>query len=63
MKTSLNSPNIADMVKLGFNLVDIADHVSELESIQDKQPPWDTWFFCPTRSGNQSFIECWHKAE
>lgn len=62
MKTTLESPNIGEMTRLGFDLEDIANDVGELEAIQEKQPPWDSWFFCPTSSGSHSFIECWHKA-
>jgi len=62
MKTLLNSPDIADMTKQGFNLVDFADNYEDIPAIENSQPPWDSWFFCPTSSGNVTFIECWHKA-
>lgn len=64
MKTTLESPNISEMTKLGFDLVNLTSDENQIRTheIEENYAPWDTWYYSPTKIGNSRFIECWHKA-
>jgi hypothetical protein len=64
MKTTLQSPSISEMTKLGFNLINFTSNENQIRTheIEKNKAPWDSWFYCPVNIGNKRFFECWHKA-
>lgn len=64
MKTTLRDPDISEMIKLSFDLVNVTSSEKQVKTheLEKDYPPWDSWFYAPVNIGNIRFFECWHKS-